>query len=275
MRISSVQYSRVRSSAAAAGLALVLALGGCGLDKVQVPALDGPSELALSVRLTAQPDVITADGFSTSLVTATLRDQNAQPISGRDIFFAIADGTGRFADIGQLRSTSANVGVGTGLQVRTNGQGIAAVVYEAPARTDATANQFVKVMARPVSDDASTSNYRSVDIELRSAESRLFPEKSGNLLPTCSFTVEVTSKSTCSTPTTCTIPLNASVLFQSTAADADGTIIRYFWSFGNGKTTDSPDASTSYSIAGTYVVRHLVTDNNGGQSACQATITAQ
>jgi len=215
-----------------------------------------------------------ADGFSTSLVTATVRDQNGQPAAGRDIFFAVSDSKGLFADIGSLRSLTTGVDVGTGLQVRTNVQGVAAVSCAAPARTDATANITVIVKARPVGTDANAANYREVRIELRSAESRLFPQ-GGATTPTCNFTVQVTGKSSCSAAHVCTIPLNTSVLFQSTAFSAGGTIIRYFWSFGNGKTADHPDVSTSYSIAGTYTVTHLVTDNTGGQAACQATITAQ
>jgi hypothetical protein len=258
-----------------AGVGLLVAYAGCGFDGVDVPELVGPAELATSVALTAVPDLIEADGFSTSLVTATVRDQNGQPAAGRDIFFSIADASSRTADIGALRSTTTGVSVGTGITVKTNAQGVAAVVYEAPARTDATANQQVRVTARPAGTDASSALARSVNIELRSAEARLFPQKPGNVLPTCGFTVQVTGKSTCSGPTTCTIPINTSVLFQSTAFDTDGVIVRYFWSFGNGKTADNPDVSTSYSIAGTYTVTHLVTDNNGGQAACSATITAK
>jgi len=258
-----------------AGVGLLVVYAGCGFNGVEVPELVGPSELATSVSLTASPDVMVADGFSTSLVTATVRDQNGQTAAGRDIFFAISDSKGNFADIGSLRSLTTGVDVGTGLQVRTNAQGVAAVVYEAPARTDATANQFVRVSARPLGTDAQSALYRSVEIELRSAESRLFPQVPGNMLPLCSFTVQVTGKSTCTTVNSCTIPINTSVLFQSTATDPDGVIVRYFWSFGNGKTADHADVSTSYSIPGTYTVTHVVTDNNGGQAACAATITAQ
>ena len=134
---------------AAAGVALLVAHGGCGFDGVDVPELVGPAELATSVALTAVPDLIEADGFSTSLITATVRDQNGQPAAGRDIFFSIADASGRTADIGTLRSPATGVGVGTGVTVKTNAQGVAAVVYEAPARTDATANLQVRVTARP------------------------------------------------------------------------------------------------------------------------------
>ncbi len=271
---SSKAWGRVRLKTMA-GVALLVAYAGCGFNGVEVPELVGPSEQGTSVALIASPDVIVADGFSTSLITATIRDQNGQPIAGRDIFFAVSDDKGNFADIGDLRSTVTGIGVGTGLQVRTNAQGIAAVVYEAPARTDATANQMVRVSARPVGTNADAALYRTVAIELRSAESRLFPQVPGNKLPFCSFAVQTTGKSTCSSPVSCTVQVNASVLFQSTSFDPDGTIVRYFWSFGNGKTADHADVSTSYSIAGTYTVTHLVTDNNGGQAACAATITAQ
>jgi len=272
-RIDSRARRRVRLRTMA-GIGLLVAYAGCGFDGVEVPQLVGPSEQGTSVTLTASPDVIVADGFSTSLITATVRDQNGQPAGGRDIFFAVSDAAGNFADIGSLRSLATGVDVGTGLLVRTNAQGVAAVVYEAPARTDATANQFVRVSARPVGTDAQSALYRTVAIELRSAEARLFPQ-GGTTTPTCSFVVQVTGKSACTTTTSCTIPINTSVLFQSTAFSTGGTIIRYFWSFGNGKTADHADVSTSYSIAGTYTVTHLVTDNTGGQAACAATITAK
>jgi len=257
-----------------ATLVLVLALAACGMDQVNVPQLDGPSELGVSVGLTATPDVMTADGFSTSLVVATVRGPNAEPLANRDIFFTITDGAGNAANIGELRSLSTGTTVGTGLQVRTNAQGVAAVIYEAPARTDATANFTILVVARPVGTDANAANYRQVRIELRSAEPRLFPEV-GNTLPTCNFAVQTTGKGVCTGPATCTVQINSSVLFQSTSFDTDGFIVRYFWSFGNGKTADHADVSTSYSIPGTYVVTHIVTDNAGGQQGCTTSITAQ
>jgi hypothetical protein len=156
---------------------------------------------------------------------------------------------------------------------------VAAVVYEAPARTDATANQTVIVAVRPVGDDFGGAVYQTVRIELRAAESRLFPQNpAGDLPPICNFSVEVTGKSSCTAAglaPICTVQINTSVLFQSTARDPDGTIVRYFWSFGNGRTADHPDVSTSYSIPGVYTVTHLVTDNGGMQAACAATITAK
>jgi hypothetical protein len=246
-------------------LCSILILNGCGLEEIEIPDLLGPAGLGLNVRLTATPDIITADGFSTSVVQATVRDQNGRPVSGREFFFSVADEDGRAADIGTLRSPATSTGVGTGLVVRTNAQGIAQVVYEAPPRTDATANQIVLVSVRPVGTDASGATASTVGIELRSAEPRLFPQVPGNLDPECDFTVEAPSG----------FRANQSILFQSTSFDTDGTIVRYFWDFGNGRRADSPDGATSYRLPGDYTVTHIVTDDDGGEQGCQGAFTIQ
>ena len=59
-------------AASVAGLALLLALSSCGLEDLEVPPFEGPSTLSLGIRMSATPDIIVADGLSTSLVTATL-----------------------------------------------------------------------------------------------------------------------------------------------------------------------------------------------------------
>src|SRR5262245_9778080 len=104
-----------RAAAGVAGLALVLTLGSCGLEDLEVPDFEGPSTYGLGIRLTASPDIVVADGFASSLVTANLSDPTGRPLGGRDIFFSVSDLGGNFADIGQLRSTGPDRGLGTGL----------------------------------------------------------------------------------------------------------------------------------------------------------------
>jgi hypothetical protein len=250
--------------AAALALGLLVALGGCGTDELEIPELDGPSELALSVRLTAQPDILTADGFSSSLIQATLRGPNGQPLAGRSVFMSITDAAGRTADIGQLRSTGSG-GIGTGLVLVSGANGIAQAAYEAPVRTDFTSNGTVLVQARPIGDDFGGQVYRTVRIELRSAEPRLFPQPTAVSPPICGFTIE---------PSAGPYRVNTAVLFQSTSFDplnADGTpsgILRYEWFFGDGTSSDHPDTAKVYRFPGTYVVTHVVTDNQGTRTAC-------
>lgn len=262
-----------RRGRAASVLALLLAFNACGLDKVQVPELDGPSELGLSVKVTITPDVVTADGFSTALIQATVRDQNGQTVAGRSLFFAIEAQGGLPADIGTLYDQNGQqLSSGTAI-VRTAGNGVAQVVYQTPARTDATANQTVVISVRPVGDDFNGQIYRTVRLELRSAEPRLFPVGPTGT-PTCNFIVEAPG-GYCSAPKTCSVRTNTAVLFQSTASDSGGTIVRYEWFFGDGTgITYAPDTAHVFQFSGTYVVTHLVTNDRGGQSACQATLTA-
>jgi PKD repeat protein len=150
--------------------------------------------------------------------------------------------------------------------VRTNSQGVAQVIYEAPARTDATANQSVTVRARIVGTDFNGVGYRSVRIELRSAEPRLFPPNPTNALPKCDFITE---------PNVGPFKRNTVIGFHSTSSDTDGVIIRYEWNFGDGTTGDAPDTAKVYAQAGNYTVTHSVIDDDGGRNTCTAAIVVQ
>lgn len=267
-----------RSGAVAVGC-LLLALAGCSLDKQTVPALSGPSELATSLKMQAIPDVLTADGLSTSAITVTAFDQNGRPRPGLPIFFAIADAQGNFAEIGTLNDLSgAQVFGAPGDKqgtavVSTDGGGVARVIYKTPFRTDFTANQRILVMARPVGDNATGSIYRSVGLELRSAEPREYPQNAANCpsaggagCPRCNFVVEPSVG-----------PYNAGqvISFQDASVDTPdstgrtGVIVRYEWFFGDGSPTEyHPQEAHIYHSAGAYTTTHVVTDDNGGQSAC-------
>jgi len=244
-------------------LGVALVVSSCSLDRVQVPGLEGPAELGLSVNLRAVPDVLTADGYSTSWIEAIVRDQNGQRLQGRAILFALADEDGNFADLGTLNDPGGNrlhAGTATAL---TDGDGVARVIYTAPPRTDATANQSVMVLARPVTDDFNGALTRQVRIELKSAEPRLFPQNPLNELPNCNWAVEAPQG----------FEPGVMIHFQSTSNDPDGTIIRYAWDFGDGERADHPDPGHVYRLTGTYTVTHVVTDDDGGQAACAADLT--
>lgn len=244
-------------------LLLVASLGGCGLEEVDIPDLDGPSTYGTGVRVTATPDIILADGLSTALVTANVWDNDGRAAVGRQMFFQISHATGLSADIGTLRSTTPDQSLGTGLVVRTDSSGAARVVYVAPPRTDFTSNGSIVVTARPVGEDAAGAVTHSVRIELRSAEPRLFPQGGDGTPPSCGFTVE---------PSAGPFRVNQAILFQTTSSDVDG-IVRYEWFFGDGTRADSPDTAKVYRTPGTYTVTHVVTDSFGARSACGVALT--
>jgi hypothetical protein len=263
---------------AGAGLALgvILLAGGCGLHDVDVPELDGPSTFGQALRVTVTPDVVTADGFSTAFVQAELRDQNGKLVANKDIFFAIADELGRFADIGTLFDLAGNELGAPEAIIRTNGQGLAQVIYRTPPRTDATANQSILISARPVGTDFNGAFYRTVRLELRSAEPHLFPQvppcdKPGspdppfcNRAPNCGFVVEAPDG----------YRAGRTILFQDTSGDFEGgTIVRFEWFFGDGTgPVYFPQTAHVFRFPGAYVMNHIVTDNQGMQAACGTTI---
>jgi hypothetical protein len=249
-----------RGFTAVACLCLGLAQG-CSLDKVTIPAISGPSELGLSVKLDAFPDILVADGFSTAAIQATVRNENGQFVSGRQIFFTLASAEGIFADLGTLTSTTAFTG----------SNGIAQVIYKAPPRTDATANQSVLIAARPVGSDANAALYRQVRIELRSAEPILFPQNPNNTAPICTFTWEPSIGPELGGA----YKVHEQILFQSTASDPDAgdTIIRYEWDFGDGSRPDDhdkPQANHAYALPGNYTVSHVCTDRFGARGIATA-----
>ncbi|MBI5510262.1 MAG: PKD domain-containing protein [Deltaproteobacteria bacterium] len=57
------------------------------------------------------------------------------------------------------------------------------------------------------------------------------------------------------------------------STDADGSIAAYAWDFGDGTTATTTVASKSYATAGSYTVRLVVTDNQGGMDDDTMTVT--
>jgi hypothetical protein len=105
-----------------------------------------------------------------------------------------------------------------------------------------------------VGNDAFGAVYRTVLIELKSAEPRMFPQVPQDDF-NCSFTVE---------PSIGEYHVNEVISFQSTASDPDGKpIIRYEWDFGDGGRAVSPDAAHVYTIPDTYTVVHACTNADG------------
>ncbi|MFO7999148.1 MAG: PKD domain-containing protein [Bacteroidales bacterium] len=81
----------------------------------------------------------------------------------------------------------------------------------------------------------------------------------GNTPPTASFTFT-------------TNDLTAS-FDASGSSDSDGTIASYAWDFGDGTTGSGITASRTYSAAGTYTVKLMVTDNEGATDSQTKSVT--
>ena len=84
-----------------------------------------------------------------------------------------------------------------------------------------------------------------------------------NQAPTASFTAD---------PTDGTTPLTVAV-DAAASADADGTIVRYEWDFGDGNTATGVTASNTYTATGAFTITLTVRDNKGAVGTATTTIT--
>ncbi|MCI0414827.1 PKD domain-containing protein [bacterium] len=62
------------------------------------------------------------------------------------------------------------------------------------------------------------------------------------------------------------------VSFADTSTDPDGTIQQSDWDFGDSNTATGFSTTHTYTSAGSFIVRHTVTDDQGLSSSCTATV---
>ncbi len=256
--------NRVRGRVApAAALCLLLGLNGCGLDRVEIPGLDGPSTFGLSLLVHITPDVLTADAVSTASVQALLRGPDGQPVAGRRVFFQITDSAGAPVAIGQLGPTSDRVPNNRGPEVTevTGADGIAQVIYRVPERIAFNEVAHILIQARLVGSDSSGQQYKTVELELRPAEARTFPGTAA-----CSFILDPPVG-----PEGGAYKVRTTIRMQSTAP---GSVIRFFWDFGDGTSEDGKtEVDKAYFLAGSYTITHVCTESSGAQSLATKDVT--
>lgn len=134
-------------------LTLSLMVAGCGLDEQAVPSLTGPSELGLSLSVTASPDAILQDGSAQSVIEIVARNASGQPVSGKS--FLVQSRVGNTLKVGTLSDGS----------VTTNSQGRGSVVFTAPA-LDSGNFSFVTIDFILIGTNADFSVFQSVSIRM-------------------------------------------------------------------------------------------------------------
>jgi PKD repeat protein len=219
-------------------LAAVIALSGCSLDNQGAPPLAGPSELGLSLEITATPDVITQDGQSQAVVQVVARDANSRPVSGLSMRVDTSV-DGQLADFGRLSTHTASTG----------SDGTVNVTYVAPAAPPptATSDTTVNVVVTPIGSNYANALPRTVAIHLMRPGSIV---AIGDLAPDFFFSPSAPKE-------------EDEVLFDASITPNAGNIVSYKWDFGDGETGFGMRITHSYVVAATYKVILTVTNDHG------------
>lgn len=216
---------------------------GCTITDIDPPPLAGPSEMSLSLAVSATPDVLSLDGASQTLIAIEARDTNGQLVPNVPLRVQIlADG--QAIDFGTISART----------LVTGSNGRATFTYTAPSFVGGPIPRL-QLSVTPTGTDASGHIDRVVTVRL------VLPGSIG-ASPTASFTFVPES------PAAFT---NVRFDGSTSTAGLGAFIAGYLWDFGDGSSGTGVIATHQYGAPGNYLVRLTVTDNQGltNQSAPQ------
>lgn len=225
------------------------ALTGCNVKGTKVPPLSGPSELALSLQLQANPDTISQDGSSQSQLVVIARDANGQPARNVTCRVDIEMNGGK-ADFGTLSNAT----------ITTGSDGRAATIYTAPAPSPlSAAGGIVTLVVTPVGTDFSNALSRTVAI-------RVVPPAVIEPPVGPYFTI---------TPSQPKVLEHVVIDGSLSKAPSGRPIVLYVWKFGDGegKQTLEPYTSHDWAVAGSFTVSLTITDDAGATATRTALLT--
>jgi PKD repeat protein len=220
-------------------LMTVAVAAGCTVSDIDPPPLSGPSGMSTSLIITANPDVVSLDGSSQTLVTVEALDENGQPKPNVPLRVDIlADG--QVLDFGAISARTLTTG--------SNGR--TSFTYTAPPFIGGTIPNLqlsITPTGKEVGFDAAAQLRRLVTI-------RLVPPGGTGIAPTARFVFVPTD------PVAFT-----DVRFDGSASTAGlgAMITGYLWDFGDGTTATGMTATHKYGSTGSFFVRLTVTDSNG------------
>jgi len=243
---------------------VAVALAGCTVHQTEAPGFSGPSDLALSMKVTALPDSISQDGGSQSSIQVTAFGPDGKPKSGLSLRMDMMV-EGKPQDFGTL----------SGRTIVTNSSGVASVIYTAPPSPVAgifgtcqgLAGNCVTIVATPSGTGFETANPQSVTI-------RLVPigviQPSDGPVPSFTFTptapaanspVQFDASASCGGP------------LVSGACPGTRGIVSYSWNFGDGSTATGRTASHSFASQRSYTVILTITNDLGASVSKSNVVT--
>lgn len=153
-------------------LALALGVAACKRNEVEPPSPVGPSTLATVLKVSANPNVITAGSQNAwTTITATLRRFDGTPIAGRTVTFEVCNSAGIQIDVGFFE------GHETVLSRQTDGGGNVFLTYYGPLSSDIASSTVVNIWATAAAEgDETIQDYTPINIILDSVTTDILLE---------------------------------------------------------------------------------------------------
>jgi PKD repeat protein len=222
-----------------------LAVASCTMQKQEAPPWTGPSGFGTTVEVRIDPDVLLGDGASHAVVKVDAFDEYGQPYPNLRLTVDTRV-QGNVVAFGSLSHRT----------ITTDSKGHAELVYTAPHVVNE--DVLVDIALTPIGTNAANQIPRS-------AQLRLIP--TGNPLPPADLVPQFTLSS--QTPAQGQI-----VVFN--AQTSTGSIVKYLWDFGDGRSAEGQTVMHAYSDMGSYLVKLTLVDPAGRTaSATQSIVVGQ
>jgi chitodextrinase len=247
----------------------------CTVHQTEAPGLTGPSELALSVALSATPDTLTQDGRSLSTIGVSAAGPDGRPLGGVTFRLDILI-NGQPGDVGTLSTRT----------VTTASDGRATSIYTAPAppsipsialagtcqgsiATVELAGQCVQIVATAIGSNYDAAASHQVQLHLVPASVII----AASSLPMAVIDVR-TSAVAAKSPVLFDASRSCSRTTDSgVCGQVEGALTSFQWDFGDGAQGSGMTTSHTYDREGTYLVRLTVTNDLGYSNRVPASTT--
>jgi chitodextrinase len=210
--------------ARAAVVAIALFASAC-TDRQSIPSATGPSEFGLSIRMTANPQLLPRDGASASVIIIEVTDVDRKPAVGQRLLLSSTAG-----------SLSASEAV-------TGSDGRATVQLTAPPLSQGAETALIEAI--PVGLNGPSSASRTVSIGLVGPA---FPVPLIDVTPTAPKRFEIT---------------NFDASGTTLGGSPCGSDCSYSWDFGGEGTASGQIVRYRFLNEGSYLVRLVVTSKDG------------
>jgi PKD repeat protein len=258
-----------RALAAAAIVAATTLGGACTVHQSSTQTPSGPSQLALTVTLTATPDSVSQDGASQSKIVASVVGPDGKPSSGRVLRLDMSV-SGVIQDFGALSART----------VVTGNDGTGFSIYTAPPPPPALQGGAVTpviIVATLTGSDATVSPASGPPTVLL----RLVPP--GVILPPAPTPVSLFTFSPSPVnaniavifdgSTSCGNPLSGGVCPPANPQGNTSAITSYSWNFGDGSTGTGKTSTHTFTTAGSFNVTLTVTNDRGVIATSSQSVT--